>query len=87
MMTVKLLWKGAECWADCLRLLSVAESTLHSKELDSEMDGCQNMHEFVVLRRSLAVTVFFLVFLPGYSLQGLFNSHSSDMVMVHFLYF
>ncbi|XP_022135025.1 uncharacterized protein LOC111007124 isoform X2 [Momordica charantia] len=53
MMTVKLLWKGAECWADCLRLLSVAESTLHSKELDSEMDGCQNMHEFVVLRRGI----------------------------------
>ncbi|XP_031742853.1 uncharacterized protein LOC101203097 isoform X2 [Cucumis sativus] len=50
---VKLLWKGAECWAECLKLLSVAESALHPKELDSEMDECQNMNELIVLRRGI----------------------------------
>ncbi|CAK9329707.1 unnamed protein product [Citrullus colocynthis] len=44
---VKLLWKSAECWAECLKLLSVAESALHPKELDSEMN------EFIVLRRGI----------------------------------
>lgn len=50
---VKLLWKGAECWAECLKLLSVAESALHPKELDSEMNEYQNMNEFIVLRRGI----------------------------------
>ncbi|XP_038879763.1 uncharacterized protein LOC120071512 [Benincasa hispida] len=50
---VKLLWEGAECWAECLKLLSVAESAVHPKELDSERDECQNMNEFIVLRRGI----------------------------------
>ena len=57
-MSVKPLWKGAECWAECLKLLSVAESALRSKELDLEMDGYHNMNGSVVLRRS--VTSFLL---------------------------
>lgn len=63
-MSVKLLWKGAECWAECLKLLSVAESALHPKELDSEMDECQNMNELIVLRRYVSL---FLLDLERYT--------------------
>lgn len=71
-MSVKLLWKGAECWAECLKLLSVAESALHPKELDSEMNEYQNMNEFIVLRRSvtsflLAWGSYMLIFPSRYS--------------------
>lgn len=71
-MSVKLLWKGAECWAECLKLLSVAESALHPKELDSEMDECQNMNELIVLRRYfpsflLDLEIYTLIFTSRYS--------------------
>lgn len=41
---VKPLWKSAECWKECLELLSVAEAAISCKESDSE---------FIVRRRGI----------------------------------
>ncbi|KAK9268555.1 hypothetical protein L1049_000309 [Liquidambar formosana] len=50
----KLLWRGAECWKECLNLLSIAEavvasrdSTLGTKEFDRKFD------RFIVRRRGI----------------------------------
>ncbi|KAK6236888.1 hypothetical protein SCA6_012225 [Theobroma cacao] len=51
---VKLLWKGAECWKECLKLLSIAEQAVSSEELDSETG--QFGHDFggfIVRRRGI----------------------------------
>ncbi|KAL6973943.1 hypothetical protein U1Q18_028127, partial [Sarracenia purpurea var. burkii] len=31
---VKLLWRGAECWRESVKLLSIAEAALRSEELN-----------------------------------------------------
>lgn len=50
--TVKPLWKGAECWKECLELLSIAEAAVGSNESDSETgEFGQNLNGFIVRRR------------------------------------
>ncbi|XAR66796.1 hypothetical protein NMG60_11013135 [Bertholletia excelsa] len=51
---VKLLWRGAECWTESLKLLNVAESALTSKELNSKgLHFGQKSDEFMVRRRGI----------------------------------
>ncbi|KAK8515411.1 hypothetical protein V6N13_139612 [Hibiscus sabdariffa] len=49
---VKLLWRGAECWKECLKLLSIAEHAVSSEEnLVSESGEFD--HGFLVRRRGI----------------------------------
>ncbi|KAL5839921.1 hypothetical protein ACOSQ4_012529 [Xanthoceras sorbifolium] len=51
---VKLLWRGAECWKECLKLLNIAEAALGSKESNLEVgESDQTFSEFVVRRRGI----------------------------------
>ncbi|XP_043813610.1 uncharacterized protein LOC110617837 isoform X3 [Manihot esculenta] len=51
---VKLLWRGAECWKECLMLLSIAEMSALSKESNSELGGSgQCFDSFIVRRRGI----------------------------------
>ncbi|XP_022731509.1 uncharacterized protein LOC111286016 isoform X2 [Durio zibethinus] len=51
---VKLLWRGAECWKECLKLLSIAEQAVSSEELDSENgEYGQDFGGFIVRRRGI----------------------------------
>ncbi|KAH7841946.1 hypothetical protein Vadar_004436 [Vaccinium darrowii] len=51
---VKLLWRGAECWSESLKLLSIAEATMASKELKSETpDFAENCDSFIANRRGI----------------------------------
>lgn len=52
-LAVKLLWQGAECWNECLKLLSIAETAaLAFGEPNSEIgDPAQKFSNFVVRRR------------------------------------
>lgn len=43
----KLLWKGEECWTECLQLLRVAEEAAALDELNNKSDG------FIVRRRGI----------------------------------
>ncbi|XP_031257974.1 uncharacterized protein LOC116115999 [Pistacia vera] len=50
----KLLWRGAECWKESLKLLSIAEAAICSGESNSEMvESGPNLGEFVVRRRGI----------------------------------
>ncbi|KAJ0030457.1 hypothetical protein Pint_14675 [Pistacia integerrima] len=50
----KLLWRGAECWKESLKLLSIAEAAISSGESNSEMEESgPNLSEFVVRRRGI----------------------------------
>ncbi|PON67087.1 FAD dependent oxidoreductase [Parasponia andersonii] len=51
----KLLWRGAECWNECLKLLSVAESAaIDSQELDSAIsDFDPHFHGLIVRKRGV----------------------------------
>ncbi|KAE8678703.1 WD repeat-containing protein 76-like [Hibiscus syriacus] len=52
---VKLLWRGAECWKECLKLLSIAEQAVSSEEdLVSESgEFDQDFGGFLVRRRGI----------------------------------
>ncbi|GMI84360.1 hypothetical protein like AT2G22650 [Hibiscus trionum] len=52
---VKLLWRGAECWKECLKLLSIAEEAVSSEEnLGSESgEFDQDFGGFLVRRRGI----------------------------------
>lgn len=51
---VKPLWRGAECWEESLRLLSIAELAVGSKELNSKaQEITQNSNGFIVRRRGI----------------------------------
>ncbi|XVF48471.1 hypothetical protein PTKIN_Ptkin03bG0192900 [Pterospermum kingtungense] len=51
---VKLLWRGAECWKECLKLLSIAEQAVSSEELVSESgEFGQDFDGFIVRRRGI----------------------------------
>lgn len=51
---VKLLWRGAKCWKECLKLLSIAEQAVSSEELVSESgEFGQDFGGFIVRRRGI----------------------------------
>ncbi|GLT85392.1 hypothetical protein SLE2022_035830 [Rubroshorea leprosula] len=51
---VKPLWKGAQCWKECLELLSIAEAAVGSNKSDSETgEFGQNFNGFMVRRRGI----------------------------------
>lgn len=61
-IAVKLLWRGAECWKECLMLLSIAEMAALSKESNSELGGSgQCFDSFIVRRRFLLLVLFFFL--------------------------
>ncbi|KAF8389176.1 hypothetical protein HHK36_025869 [Tetracentron sinense] len=50
----KLLWRGTECWKECLKLLSIAEGTVGSMEADRvARDLDQDFDELIVWRRGI----------------------------------
>ncbi|XP_052182092.1 uncharacterized protein LOC127794866 [Diospyros lotus] len=51
---VKLLWRGAECWRESLKLLSIAEAAVGCSKLESE-SNCytQSSDGFIVRRRGI----------------------------------
>ncbi|KAF2317079.1 hypothetical protein GH714_011598 [Hevea brasiliensis] len=50
----KLLWRGAECWKECLMLLSIAERAAFSEESNFELgQPGQCFDSFIVRRRGL----------------------------------
>ncbi|CAL5400499.1 unnamed protein product [Camellia sinensis] len=50
----KLLWRGAECWTESLKLLSIAEAAAGSNVFDSEcQEFAQNSDGFIVRRRGI----------------------------------
>ncbi|GMN47174.1 hypothetical protein TIFTF001_016358 [Ficus carica] len=50
-LAAKLLWRGAECWNECLRLLSIAEETaLCSDDLDFRVS---DFHGLIVQKRGI----------------------------------
>lgn len=57
----KLLWQGAECWKESLKLLSIAEAAIGLEEANSELEESgQDLSEFVVRRRFVSFSVKFL---------------------------
>ncbi|XVE71089.1 hypothetical protein DITRI_Ditri10aG0122400 [Diplodiscus trichospermus] len=51
---VKLLWRGAECWNESLKLLSIAEEAVSSEKLVSESgEFGQEFGDFIVRRRGI----------------------------------
>lgn len=53
---VKLLWRGDECWGECLNLLNVAEEAAASRELS--VGGPRyglNTNQYIVRRRMLRI--------------------------------
>ncbi|KAK1549784.1 hypothetical protein Q3G72_007787 [Acer saccharum] len=51
---VKLLWRGAECWKECLNLVNIAEAALGSEKSNLEVgESGQTFSEFVVRRRGI----------------------------------
>ncbi|XP_048228111.1 uncharacterized protein LOC8262842 isoform X2 [Ricinus communis] len=51
---VKLLWRGAECWKECLTLLSVAEKAAVSKDSKFEFgESDQGFGSFIVRKRGI----------------------------------
>ncbi|GMH04478.1 hypothetical protein Nepgr_006317 [Nepenthes gracilis] len=51
---VKLLWMGAECWTECLNLLSVAEEAATSLESNNMGPSCgQNTDGHIIRRRGI----------------------------------
>ncbi|XP_055960311.1 uncharacterized protein LOC126665552 isoform X2 [Mercurialis annua] len=50
----KLLWRGAECWNECLKLLSIAEKAALPIDSISEFgDSCHGFNNFIVRRRGI----------------------------------
>lgn len=50
----KLLWHGAECWRECLELLSIAETAAASSSSGAEKGDCnQSFGDFMVRRRGI----------------------------------
>ncbi|XP_042507374.1 uncharacterized protein LOC122083581 isoform X2 [Macadamia integrifolia] len=48
----KLLWKGAECWKECLKLLNISEASVSSRESKNlSRDNCHD--ELLVWRRGI----------------------------------
>lgn len=63
MLAVKLLWRGAKCWKECLKLLSIAEQAVSSEELVSESgEFGQDFGGFIVRRRFVFVLLDMLSF-------------------------
>lgn len=65
MLAAKLLWKGGECWKECLELLSVAEAAIDLEYSNSITESGQNFSEFVVRRRFVSLhglNYFFSIF-------------------------
>lgn len=53
---VKPLWRGEQCWRECLHLLSVAEAAASAASVQSTDDGRgQRTHDYIV-RRSVIIT-------------------------------
>lgn len=51
---LKPLWRGEQCWRECLHLLSVAEAAASAASVKSTDDGRgQTTHDYIVRRRSL----------------------------------
>ncbi|XP_057968371.1 uncharacterized protein LOC131157921 isoform X2 [Malania oleifera] len=51
---VKLLWGGAECWKECLKLLRIAETAVSSSESGcGTEDSVHNPKSFMVRRRGI----------------------------------
>lgn len=48
---VKPLWRAAECWEESLRLLSIAETALHSKEMGLNNKELNQSSVGVIVRR------------------------------------
>ena len=65
-VAAKLLWRGAECWNECLKLLSVAEeaaAAMDSEELDSGIsDFDPHFRGLIVRKRSVSLNA--VVILP-----------------------
>ncbi|KAK9098407.1 hypothetical protein Syun_025452 [Stephania yunnanensis] len=50
----KLLWRGADCWRECLRLLNIAETTVASCKSDTpSLDFKRDANETIVWRRGI----------------------------------
>ena len=47
-MAAKLLWRGAECWNECMKLLGIAEAAAMASCDDFGSDS----HRVIVRRRS-----------------------------------
>ena len=75
----KLLWQGAECWNECLKLLSIAEAAIP-----------QNFNGFIVRRRffSHCITPLFCFFVDLVTLLSTCVCvHTSDLsVIVYDIY-
>jgi len=56
-LIVKPLWRGEECWSECLHLLSIAEAAASVKSIDDGRGQATN--DYVVRRRSLLISFFF----------------------------
>lgn len=48
----KVLWRGGECWKECLKLLTVAEGAVQAKGLSLDASSF-NFDEPIVLRRGI----------------------------------
>lgn len=61
LLAVKVLWRGEDCWNECLRLLSVAERALEARVPDSISQDSSFfcMDEPIVCRRQIAYLFLF----------------------------
>ncbi|TYH93016.1 hypothetical protein ES332_A13G224600v1 [Gossypium tomentosum] len=68
---VKLLWRGAECWKECMKLLSIAEQAVSSEEdfvslsgeFDQDFGGILDRRRFVFVLHFTCKCLIFILFL------------------------
>ena len=69
LLAVKLLWRGAECWKECLKLLSIAEQAANSEVLVSESgEFGQDFGGFIVRRRFVFCSLKYVCF-PSFHMK------------------
>lgn len=69
-LTAKLLWRGAECWKECQKLLNIAETIEHMRTSDLVDQDLANSSEGPLIQRRcpfspvwwLYCTIFFITF-------------------------
>lgn len=59
LLPVKPLWRGVECWKESLKLLSIAEAAVESKDANTgSQQLAQSFNRFIV-RRRLSLFVYY----------------------------